>query len=346
VAESHDVVRCVACAHRCLLRPGRKGICHVRENRGGRLVSLVFGEAVSAGADPIEKKPLFHVHPGTVAFSIATRGCNFHCLHCQNWEISQAERHGFDVPVMDLPPDRVLAVAVKSRARSIAYTYTEPTIFIEYVVETARLAREAGLANVLVTNGYQTPEALDVLGPLIDAANVDLKSFDDDFYRRVCGAKLKPVLDTLVGMRNRGIWVEVTTLLIPGLNDSPERLTALARWLVAELGPETPWHVSRFHPTYRLTSTPPTSATAILRAAAIGRAAGLAHVYTGNLAGGEEDTACAGCGTPLIRRHGYSAAATAALSDGACARCGHVLAGIGLAAFGFAGAAGTAGAAT
>ena len=330
VPQPHGAVRCVACAHRCLIRPGRQGICHVRENREGELVSLVFGEAVSAGADPIEKKPLFHVYPGTVAFSIATRGCNYHCLHCQNWSISQCERDRLDVPAMDLPPARVVAEALAARASCVAYTYTEPTVFIEYVVETARLARVAGLANVLVTNGYQTPEALEVLAPLIDAANVDLKSFDDGFYRRVCGARLKPVLDTLVGMRRRGLWVEVTTLLIPGLNDAPEQLTAMARWLVAELGPETPWHVSRFFPTYRLTDVPATPVAAIRRAVEIGRSAGLVHVYSGNLAGDDEDTLCAGCGEILIRRRGFSALRTAALSGGACARCGRVLAGIGL----------------
>jgi pyruvate formate lyase activating enzyme len=330
VAEADGAVRCVACAHRCLVRPGRAGICHVRENRGGTLQTLVFGQAVAANADPIEKKPLFHFYPGSVAFSIATRGCNFHCMHCQNWAISQVagvEEVGRSFP---LPPERVVAAARSYGSRSIAYTYTEPTIFIEYVLETARLASEVGLANILVTNGYQTPEALDLLGGLIDAANVDLKSFDDHFYRRICGARLAPILDSLVGMRARGIWVEVTTLLIPGLNDDPDRLGALARWIAAELGPETPWHVSRFFPTYRLTDLDPTPAATIRSAVEVGRDAGLEHVYSGNMAGGDEDTRCAGCGTVLIRRHGFSATQTAALTGGACATCGRRLAGIGL----------------
>ncbi len=334
VAEADGAVRCVACAHRCLIRPGRAGICRVRENRDGELVTLVFGQAVAANADPIEKKPLFHVYPGSVAFSIATRGCNFHCLHCQNWAISQVERTGLSAPSFNLAPARVVAAAVAAGSRSVAYTYTEPTVFIEYVLETARLAREVGLANVLVTNGYQTPEALDLLAPLVAAANVDLKSFDDRFYRRVCGARLAPILAALAGMRERGVWLEVTTLLIPTLNDSPDTLEALARWIVAELGPETPWHVSRFFPTYRLTDLDPTPESSIERAVEIGRAAGLRHVYSGNMSDGDEDTRCAGCGETLVRRRGFSARPAPALVDGGCARCGRALAGIGLAEFG------------
>ncbi|HEX7492459.1 MAG TPA: AmmeMemoRadiSam system radical SAM enzyme [Candidatus Limnocylindrales bacterium] len=329
VAEDDGAVRCVACAHRCLIRPGRAGICRVRQNHDGELVSLVFGRAVAANADPIEKKPLFHCYPGSVAFSIATRGCNFHCLHCQNWAISQAERDGLTAPSFDLPPERVIEAALAAGARSIAYTYTEPTVFIEYVLATARLAREAGLANLLVTNGYQTAEAVDLLGPVIEAANVDLKSFNDRFYRRVVGARLAPVLETLVGMRNRGIWLEVTTLLIPGLNDEPADLEKMAAWIAAELGPETPWHVSRFFPTYRLTDLDPTPVSSVERAVAIGRAEGLSHVYSGNV-GGDQDTCCAGCGQILIRRHGFSVTPAAALEGDKCAVCGHKLAGIGI----------------
>ncbi|MGZ6274085.1 MAG: radical SAM protein, partial [Candidatus Limnocylindrales bacterium] len=204
------------------------------------------------------------------------------------------------------------------------------TIFIEYVLDTARLAADAGLANLLVTNGYQTPEALDLLGPLIAAANVDLKSFDDGFYRKVCGARLAPILATLTGMRERGVWVEVTTLLIPSLNDDPDGLAALARWMVAELGPETPWHVSRFFPTYRLTDLDPTPVATVERAVEIGRAAGLHHVYSGNLNDGVQDTHCAGCGATLIRRNGFRVL-RAGLAEGRCAHCGLALAGIGLA---------------
>jgi pyruvate formate lyase activating enzyme len=334
VAEADGAVRCVACAHRCLIRPGRAGICRVRENRDGALVSLVFGQAVAANADPIEKKPLFHAYPGSTAFSIATRGCNFHCLHCQNWAISQAERDGLAAPTFNLPPERVVQAAVAAGTRSIAYTYTEPTVFIEYVLETARLARAAGLANLLVTNGYQTAEALDLLGPLVEAANVDLKSFSDRFYRRVVGARLAPILETLVAMRRRGIWVEVTTLLIPGLNDDSGDLAKLAAWIATELGPETPWHVSRFFPTYRLTDLDPTPVASVQRAVAIGRAEGLSHVYAGNVGGGDQNTVCAGCGEILILRSGFAATPAAALDGGSCSVCGHPLAGIGIAEFG------------
>jgi pyruvate formate lyase activating enzyme len=315
------------------MKPGKAGICRVRENRDGALVSLVYGQAVAANVDPIEKKPLFHVYPGSVAFSIATPGCNFHCLHCQNWAISQAARDGLNAQTFALPPAEVVAQALAAGSRSIAYTYTEPTVFIEYVLDTARLAEAVGLANVLVTNGYQTPEALDLLAPHIQAANVDLKSFDDRFYRRILGARLAPVLATLAGMRARGIWIEVTTLLIPGLNDDPAELALLAGWIAAELGPETPWHVSRFFPTYRLSDLDPTPVAAIGRAVEVGRAAGLRHVYSGNLAQADQDTRCASCGETLIRRHGF-AAVRAALLGGKCVRCGHSLAGVGLAEWG------------
>jgi len=334
IPEAGGAVRCAACAHRCLIRPGRQGICHVRENRNGTLVTLVYGQAVAANADPIEKKPLFHVYPGSVAFSIAAQGCNLHCLHCQNFAISQAPRDGRHVPTFELSPFQVVSAARRCGARSIAYTYTEPTVFLEWALDTARLARSSGLANILVTNGYQTPEALDLLAPWIDAANVDLKSFDDAFYRRICGARLAPILETLAGMRARGIWVEVTTLLIPGLNDDPDQLATLTRWIATELGPETPWHVSRFFPNYQLEDLPPTPIATIECAAEIGRGEGLRHVYSGNVAGFDDDTTCAECGETLIRRRGYSAAPGPALAGGRCRRCGHELAGVGLAEFG------------
>jgi pyruvate formate lyase activating enzyme len=330
VPRPDDTVECIACAHRCLIRPGRLGICGVRENRDGKLVSLVYGGVVAAAVEPIEKKPFFHALPGSLAFSIATSGCNFHCRFCQNWEISQAHRQGIQPMVTPLPPARVVARAVAAGARSVAYTYVEPTVFIEYVADTARLARDAGLANLLVTNGYQTPEALDLLAPLTDAANVDLKAFSDRFYRRVCGARLAPVLDALIGMRERGIWVEVTTLLVPGLNDDPAELRALTSWLVDELGPETPWHVSRFFPAFRMADLDPTPAETIARAVQIGRDAGLGHVYSGNLGlAGDDDTRCTGCGGLLIRRRGFDVTANL-LERGACPTCARRLAGIGL----------------
>jgi len=330
IPEADGAIRCVACAHRCLIRPGRSGICRVRREEHGSLRTLVYGELVATAVEPIEKKPLFHAWPGSVAYSVATRGCNFHCRYCQNWEIAQADREGLAPPVIHREPEEVVAAALTAGARSIAYTYVEPTIFIEFVLDTARLAHHAGLGNVLVTNGYQTPEALDLLAPLVDAANVDLKAFSDATYRRVCGARLDPVLETLVGMRRRDIWVEVTTLLVPGLNDDSDELTDLARWLVANLGAETPWHVSRFFPAYRMADVSPTPATTVAMAAEIGRAAGLRHVYPGNLgAATDDDTTCPGCGTTLIRRRGYRGVASR-LVHGACPSCGLRPAGIGL----------------
>lgn len=327
---ANDAVRCLACAHRCLVRPGRRGICGVRENRHGRLVSLVYSRAVAVAVEPIEKKPLLHAFPGSLTFSIATRGCNFHCRHCQNWEISQADHPGPGIASRSLPPARVVELARHFGARSVAYTYVEPTVFLEYMVDSARLAHEAGLANLMVTNGYHTPEVIGLLAPLVDAANIDLKAFDDRFYRRVCGATLGPVLDSLIEWRRRGVWVEVTTLLIPGLNDGDEELRRLTAWLVRELGSETPWHVSRFFPAFRMTDVPMTPLHTIARAVEIGRAAGLRHVYPGNLGGGRVDTTCASCGELLLSRAGYRIS-EARLVASCCPTCGRRLAGIGLA---------------
>jgi pyruvate formate lyase activating enzyme len=330
LAEADDAVRCVACAHRCLVRPGRIGICGVRQNRAGSLETLVYGRAAAVHVDPIEKKPLFHFFPGSLAYSIATAGCNFHCLHCQNWELSQGPHEGFDIPTTALPPEQIVRQARESRSRSIAYTYTEPTIYIEYVHDTAKLAAAAGIANVLVTNGYETLEALDLLAPYVAAANVDLKSFDDTFYRRVCGARLAPILETIVEMRARGIWVELTTLVIPGLSDDPAMLDDLAHWIATEVGPETPWHVSRFFPAYRLDEVRPTPHATVERTVTIGRDAELRHVYSGNMDGGDQDTRCAGCGAVLIGRRGYLTV-RARLAGGRCTACGRTLAGVGLA---------------
>ena len=229
-------IRCGVCAHRCLVRPGRQGICGVRENRDGRLISLAYGEVVAIGVDPIEKKPLFHVAPGSTAYSIATAGCPFHCTFCQNWEIAQGPRLGLRLPARSLSPDRVVEEAQLHGAGSIAYTYVEPTVFLEYALDTGRLARRAGIRNLFITDGYATPEAVDLLAPVLDAANVDLKSFDDGFYRKVCGGRLAAVLECIVAMRRAGIWLELTTLIIPGRNDDEGELRALTRWIFETLG--------------------------------------------------------------------------------------------------------------
>ena len=324
-------VRCGVCAHRCLVRPDRTGICGVRENRDGVLVSTGYGAVAATGVDPIEKKPLFHVAPGTLAYSIATPGCPFHCSFCQNWEIAQAPRLGTTVPTRHMSPDSVVDAALDHDAASIAYTYVEPTVFLEYALDTARRARAAGLLNLFVTDGYATPEAIGLLAPVLDAANVDLKSFSDAFYRRRCGARLAPVLEALEAYHRAGTWLEVTTLVIPGENDDPGELRELAAWLVEHLGPETPWHVSRFFPAFRMLDVPPTPVATIQRAVEIGREAGLLHVYAGNAPQlGLEDTHCAGCGKVLIERHGYRVF-NHLEADGSCPACERVLAGRALA---------------
>jgi len=320
-------VRCGICAHRCLVRPGRAGICGVRENRDGVLYSTAYGAAVAVAMDPIEKKPLFHVAPGSQAYSLATAGCPFHCVFCQNWEIAQGPRLGMRPEAQSLPPDRAVAQALKLGARSIAYTYVEPTVFLEYALAIGRPARAAGLLNLFITDGYATPEAIGLLATILDAANVDLKGFNEAFYRRRCGARLDHVLEALEGYRRAGVWLEVTTLVVPGENDDPAELRELTAWLVEHLGPETPWHVSRFFPAFRMTDTPPTPLATLRLAAEIGQAAGLRHVYVGNAPElGMEDTHCAGCGALLLERSGYHMSRHLA-EDGTCPNCARPLAG-------------------
>lgn len=323
-------LRCIACAHRCVLRPSRIGICGVRQNRGGRLYTLVYGQAVVSQAEPIEKKPFFHFLPGSYAYSVATQGCNFHCAYCQNWQISQAHRDGRVPESRYLAPETAVEEAVAAGARSIAYTYVEPTVFLEYALDTMTRARSAGLRNVFVTNGYESSEALDLLAPHLDAANVDLKAASDGFYRHVCGALWEPVRDTIVAMHERGIWVELTTLIIPGLNDDRRDLRSMAEWIATAVGPETPWHLTRFQPAYRLSGLAETPAATLLDAARIAREVGLRHVYVGNAPEVEAAaTTCSRCGERLIGRSGF-AVAEWHLVEGRCPRCKHSLAGVGL----------------
>jgi pyruvate formate lyase activating enzyme len=324
-----DKVECFLCAQYCRIKPGKRGKCGVRENRGGKLYSLVYGKLIAQHVDPIEKKPLFHFYPGTKSLSIATAGCNFRCLFCQNADISQSPREQGRIYGQDMPAADVVELARQSRCTTISYTYTEPTIFMEYALDVAQPARDANLGNVFVSNGFMTEESLTAVSPLLDAANVDLKAFSDQFYAEQCGARLDPVLKTLERMKKLGIWLEVTTLLIPGLNDSPEELQSLAEFLVS-LGPETPWHVSRFHPTYRLVDRPPTPVATLRKAREIGIKAGLHYVYTGNVPGDDgESTYCHRCGAVLIERFGFSAKLRD-LERGACSKCGTALAGVGL----------------
>ncbi len=315
-------VRCNLCNHRCLIKEGKRGICCVRENQDGILKTLVYGRLIARHVDPIEKKPLFHVLPGSLSYSVATVGCNFKCRFCQNADIAQLPSDHKGMIMGDLcSPEDVVIAAEQANCRSIAYTYTEPTVFFEFAYDTARLAHEKGILNVFVTNGYMTSEAVHMIQPYLDAANVDLKAFNDDFYKEQCSAKRKHVMDTLKLMKSLGIFVEVTTLLIPGLNDDKKELKQLATFIANSLGPETPWHISRFHPTYKLTDRPPTPAESIHKAREIGLEAGLRYVYSGNLPGDEgENTFCYSCGGSLIERWGYHISKNV-IADGKCPKC-------------------------
>ena len=326
--EGNRKVRCGLCRFHCLISDGARGICGVRENRGGTLYSLVYGKLCAEHVDPIEKKPLFHVLPGSKAYSIATVGCNFHCRHCQNYSISQVDQ---SVPIQgrEQTAHGVVQLAMDNTCSSIAYTYTEPTIFYEFAYDTARLAREAGLKNIFVTNGYITAEALAAIAPFLDAANIDLKGFSEEFYRETVHARLSEVLDSIIEYRKQGIWIELTTLIIPGLNDSDSELQGLAEFIITNLGVDTPWHVTQFYPTHTLIDRPRTPLVTLRRARDIGIAAGLHYVYEGNVPGeGGENTYCPSCSALLIKRYGYTIE-TNRISDGTCPDCGAAIAGIG-----------------
>lgn len=326
----NDVVRCDLCAHHCRIMPGKLGICQVRKNIDGTLYTLVYDRVISQGVDPVEKKPLFHFYPGSSAYSIATPGCNFRCPWCQNWQIAQMPRERHLVRGEELTPEQIIAAAKACGSRSIAYTYTEPTIFFELAYDVAQLAHAAGLANIYVTNGYMTEAMLNLFSPYLDAANVDLKAFRDDTYRKYVGARLAPVLDSMKTMKRLGIWLEVTTLIIPDLNDDPAEIQDAAAFVAQELGPDTPWHISRFHPAYKMIDRSPTPIDTLNRARDIGLSEGLQFVYVGNVYGsGNADTICPGCGRVLIRRRGFSVLANN-VQAGRCPECGTPIAGIGL----------------
>ena len=312
-------VQCHLCAHGCIIAPERLGICKVRKNIGGRLQTLVYAETVAANVDPIEKKPLYHFLPGSNAFSIATPGCNFKCGFCQNWQISQAPNIDIKLKGRTLSPQEVVKQALANKCRSISYTYTEPTIFFEYAYDTAKIAKENGLYNNFVTNGYMSGQALEMIRPYLDAANVDLKSFRDDFYKNICKARLQPVLDSIALMKKLNIWVEVTTLIIPGQNDSPQELTDIAGF-ISSLGKDIPWHISRFHPDYQFTDYEPTSIEVLRRAKDIAKNAGLRYVYLGNVLD-EPDTLCYNCQKPLIKRV-YFSIEQENIKQGRCSFCG------------------------
>jgi pyruvate formate lyase activating enzyme len=321
-------VSCGLCRFRCHIAQGKRGICGVRENSGGVLYSLVYGKAVARQVDPIEKKPLFHFRPGSKSYSIATVGCNFRCRHCQNYQISKAPMDGFQITGPQFPPEEIVLNAVASGCSSVSYTYTEPTIFYEYAFETAVLAKEAGLGNVFVTNGYITREALVHISPYLDAANIDLKGFSEYFYREVVHARLGEVKDSIIEYKKQGIWIELTTLIIPDMNDSDRELEEIARFIVENLGSDTPWHVSQFYPTHELTDKPRTPVSTLRRAREIGLNAGLHYVYEGNVPGdGGENSFCPGCGNTVVRRHGYLILENK-IEGGRCPFCAGTIAGI------------------
>lgn len=324
-------VKCNLCAHRCTIAEGKRGICLVRENRGGKLYSLVYGLSISQAIDPVEKKPLFHFYPGSTAFSFATVGCNFRCSFCQNWQISQSLRDGGGIDGREASPEHLAAAARHYGCKSISYTYTEPTIFFEYAYDTAVAADAWGIKSIYVTNGYMTEEMLDAFGSYLHAANVDLKSFSDEFYRKMCGARLQPVLDTLKAMKKRNIWVEITTLIVPGQNDSEAELRALAEFVATEVGVDTPWHVSRFRPEYQMRDIGPTPLSTLHRARDIGLQAGLRYVYEGNVPGSEgENTYCYNCHKRLIHRFGFTIVENLVAPGSKCPYCGVVIDGVGM----------------
>lgn len=323
-------VQCRLCAHFCRLENGQRGKCGVRQCEDGALFTLVYDRVAAINIDPIEKKPLYHFLPGSSTLSFGTMGCNLSCAFCQNYSLSQPPRQGQPVAGERATPAELVQAALRSGSASISYTYSEPTVFFELMRDTAELAKATGLKNCIVSNGFQSPQCLRALGPLIDAANIDLKAMNPAFYERICGARLAPVLANLVRMRHLGWWLEVTTLLIPDGNDDPGELRRLADFLVKELGPHTPWHLSRFHPDYAMRDRPATPLASLERAYAIGREAGLEFVYVGNVPGNAHNgTACPGCGEALIERTGFSVNAVRTV-DGRCPQCGAVLPGSGL----------------
>ncbi|EGB14819.1 Radical SAM domain protein [Pseudodesulfovibrio mercurii] len=327
----NGAVQCRLCNHFCMIKPGERGQCGVRENIEGTLYALNYGKVAALNLDPVEKKPLYHFQPGSMTYSFATMGCNLSCTFCQNWSLSQPPRDGAPIRGQNATPEALVDEAVRLGAASISYTYSEPTIFFELMQDTARLAHGAGLKNIMVSNGFMSPECLEALGTDIDAINVDLKCFTEEFYKDISGARLQPVLDNLKRIKHElKWWLEVTTLLIPGKNDSPEELDRLTDFLAGEIGPDTPWHISRFHPDYRMTDAPVTSGNSLETAYAMGKAKGLLYVYIGNVPGSDkQDTLCPGCGRTLIDRTGFSARVHG-IRDGRCAACGRAIDGVDL----------------
>lgn len=320
-------VHCFLCAHHCKIAHQKFGFCGVRQNIEGVLYTHVYGKPITMHVDPIEKKPLYHFLPASFSFSIATIGCNFHCGFCQNWEISQSKvRDGAELEEREVSPEEVVKAALKNRCKSISYTYTEPTVFFEYALDTAKLAKAKGLYNIFVTNGYMTKDALILIKPYLDAVNVDLKFFRDESYRKVCAGSLAPVLDSIRLMREMGIWVEITTLVVPGENDSKEELSGIAKF-IAGADKNIPWHISRFHPDYKFTDYQSTPEIILKKAQEIGNKAGLNYIYAGNVHGWGNDTYCPVCKKLLIQREGFNVLENN-ISRGKCGHCSAAVSGV------------------
>jgi pyruvate formate lyase activating enzyme len=316
-------VQCMLCPHHCVIAPEKHGICGVRKNENGKLFTLIYALCSSVADDPIEKKPLYHFYPGSLVLSFGSVGCTFRCEHCQNYAISMANPEEF--PFQEVPPETVVGLARDHGCRGVAWTYNEPSIWHEYTLDTAKLVKAAGLYTVYVTNGYIEEDPLKEIAPYLDAMNIDVKAFNEEFYRKVCKAKLAPVLQTCERATKLGIHVELTYLIIPGLNDAAEEITRFCRWVSETLGPATPVHFSRFHPDYKMRGTPATPIHTLLDALAKAKDAGLQYVYLGNIPHGEYDnTMCPSCGSLLVERFGFSAHLKG-IKNGKCIRCGTII---------------------
>ncbi len=313
-------VRCHVCSHRCTIADGKLGVCRTRQNKNGKIYTLIYNTVSSEAVDPIEKKPLYHFLPGTLSYSLGTIGCNFRCEHCQNWNISQVTLE--EAWTKEITPEEAVRRALASGCKSISWTYNEPAIWHEYTYDSAVLAKKAGLKTIYVTNGYITPEALRRMAPYLDAFRVDIKSFSDDFYRKICGARLAPVLESTKLAKELGMHVEVITLVIPTKNDSLEEITKIVRWVRDNLGADTPMHFTRFYPMYKMDDLPPTKTETLEMAHDIAKKEGMRFVYTGNVPGHRyENTYCPKCNALLIDRAGFRVSAIK-IKDGKCPECG------------------------